>query len=155
MSKGDSKAPPVSGPEAGRQLAESALHVQAAAEETQAEIDGLTKLVVALAKHATALGRRVDAHADADLEADKLVLLREEISALDAAANKTIARLHFAERLQQRLAKVQTNLQTVSDWFTSRSARGAVSAKYKPASVDRDADSKVIQLSTRDSRTLH
>ena len=103
---------------AGQCLHNCAIQVQAAAEETQAEIDGIAELVIALAGHASALSHRLD-RASAANESDDIARLREDMSALDAVANKTIARLQFADQLQQRLSTVQHNLNSLADWFSA------------------------------------
>ncbi len=102
---------------AGQCLHNCAIQVQAAAEETQAEIDGIAELVVALAGHASKLSRKLD-QASSD-ESEDISRLREDMSALDAVANKTIARLQFADQLQQRLSTVQHNLNSLADWFSA------------------------------------
>ena len=133
---------------AGLRLEDSARQVQAAAEETQAEIDGLTTLVIALAKHATVLSQRLDEQPESSLPAAQLDALRHEVSSLDAAANKTIARLQFAERLQQRLANVQLNLDALSRWFNG--------GREEPP-VKKQPGRRVHQLSAlpRRKRDLH
>ena len=104
---------------AGQCLHNCAIQVQAAAEETQAEIDGIAELVIALAGHASALSRRLDKASSGANESDDIARLREDMSALDAVANKTIARLQFADQLQQRLSTVQHNLNSLADWFSA------------------------------------
>ena len=104
---------------AGQCLHNCAIQVQAAAEETQAEIDGIAELVIALAGHASALSRRLDEASRDASEAGEIARLREDMSALDAVANKTIARLQFADQLQQRLCNVQHNLNSLADWFSA------------------------------------
>ena len=104
---------------AGQCLHNCAIQVQAAAEETQAEIDGIAELVIALAGHAGKLSRRLDQASASGDESDDIARLREDMSALDAVANKTIARLQFADQLQQRLSTVQHNLNSLADWFSA------------------------------------
>lgn len=104
---------------AGQCLHTCAIQVQAAAEETQAEIGGIAELVIALAGHASALSRRLDRASGSARESEEITRLREDMSALDAVANKTIARLQFADQLQQRLSTVQHNLNSLADWFSA------------------------------------
>lgn len=104
---------------AGQCLHNCAIQVQAAAEETQAEIDGIAELVIALAGHASALSRRLERAGSNGTESEEITRLREDMSALDAVANKTIARLQFADQLQQRLSTVQHNLNSLADWFSA------------------------------------
>lgn len=99
----------------GRFLHASAVQIEAATEETQGEIDGLAQLVLALAGHASNMSRRLEELAAADVDVGTLSAMREEISSLDAAANKTIARLQFADRLHQRLSNVKGNLDALAD----------------------------------------
>ena len=104
---------------AGQCLHNCAIQVQAAAEETQAEIDGIAELVIALAGHASTLSHRLDKASSGADQSDEISRLREDMSALDAVANKTIARLQFADQLQHRLSTVQHNLNSLADWFSA------------------------------------
>ena len=101
--------------EVGRFLHASAVQIEAATEETQGEIDGLAQLVLALVGHAANMSRRLEELAAADIDVGTLAAMRDEISSLDAAANKTIARLQFADRLHQRLSNVKGNLDALAD----------------------------------------
>ena len=104
---------------AGQCLHTCAIQVQAAAEETQAEIDGIAELVIALAGHASALSHRLERASGSATELAEVRRLRDDMSALDAVANKTIARLQFADQLQERLSTVQHNLNSLADWFSA------------------------------------
>lgn len=138
---------------AGQRLFDSARQVRAAAEETQAEIDGLTSLVISLAKHASILSRRLDEQPEHALPPGQLDAMRREVSSLDAAANKTIARLQFAERLQHRLMNVQLNLDALSRWFESLCDEQSAGRKEKDPKVS----TKVSYLNAmpRRKRDLH
>ena len=98
-----------------RFLHASAVQIEAATEETRDEIESLTQLVIALAQHASAMNRRLDRLAELNLAPEDLAGIREDIKSLDAAANKTIARLQFADRMHQRLANVQVNLDALAE----------------------------------------
>ncbi len=98
----------------------SAEQIDAAASETQAEIDGLAQLVAALAEHASGMSDRLDNLSKNLLRPEDMQSVREEIASLDAVANKTIARLHFADRLNQRLGRVQDNLDALADFFSAQ-----------------------------------
>lgn len=103
-----------------RFLHASAEQIDAASSETQAEIDGLAQLVAALAKHASGMSHRLE-HLSKDLlRPEDMQSVREEIASLDAVANKTIARLHFADRLNHRLGRVQDNLDALADFFSAQ-----------------------------------
>lgn len=99
----------------GRFLHASAVQIEAATNETQEELEGLTQLLIALAQHASGMNRRLDNFARLNLEPQDMAAIREEIASLDAAAMKTISRLQFADRLHQRLSNVQGNLDALAE----------------------------------------
>ncbi len=98
-----------------RFLHASAVQIEAATEETQDEIDGLAQLVLALVDHTSNMSRRLDELASSEIDVGTLAAMRDEIASLDAAANKTIARLQFADRLHQRLSNVKGNLDALAE----------------------------------------
>jgi len=97
-----------------RFLRASAVQIEAATSETREEIENLTQLVIALAQHASTMNRRLDRFSELNLAPEDLAGIRGDITSLDAAANKTIARLQFADRMHQRLTNVQTNLDALA-----------------------------------------
>ncbi|MEM1176142.1 MAG: hypothetical protein AAGI27_15130 [Pseudomonadota bacterium] len=123
--------------EAQRILQASMAQIDAATEETRGEIDGLAELVFALVGHAANLSDRLGELAVTEIDVHTLSAMRDEVSCLDATANKTIGRLQFAERLHQRLSSVQGNLDTLSDTLhespLSRSSWGRFLDKSRAA----------------------
>ena len=92
----------------------SAEEIRSAAAETQAEIDGMARLVTSLAEHVVGMSMQLDRLEHESLRPEDMKAMRDEVSSLDAVSNKTIARLQFAERLNRRLMAVQKNLDALA-----------------------------------------